>query len=62
MDSARRIMRELPTRPIPLLGELVNWDLRHDNPGPPFAINLIGNSDATLRIAKTRSSAIGLMR
>ena len=25
----------------------MNWDLRYENPIPPFAFNLIGNSDAT---------------
>ncbi len=44
---ARCVIAELPTRPLTSLGELVNWDLRYDNPIPPFALNLIGNSDAT---------------
>ena len=44
---SRCVIAELPTRPLTSLGELVNWDLRADNPIPPFAINLIGNSDAT---------------
>ncbi len=37
-------MSELPIRPLVSLGELVNWDLRYENPIPPYAINLIGNS------------------
>ena len=44
---SRCVIAELPVRPITSLGELVNWDLRYENPIPPFAINLIGNSDAT---------------
>ncbi|MCW1886316.1 hypothetical protein OKA04_16380 [Luteolibacter flavescens] len=44
---SRCIIAELPTRPITSLGELVNWDLRFDNPIPPFALNIIGNSDAS---------------
>ena len=44
---SRCVIAELPTRPLTSLGELVNWDLRFDNPIPPFALNLIGNSDAS---------------
>jgi len=44
---SRCVACELPTRPLLSLGELVNWDLRYENPVPPYAINLIGNSDAT---------------
>ena len=44
---ARCVIDELPSRPLVSLGELVNWDLRYENPVPPFAFNLIGNSDAT---------------
>ena len=44
---SRCVICELPSRPIISLGELVNWDLRYENPVPPFAYNLIGNSDAT---------------
>jgi hypothetical protein len=44
---SRCVIAELPTRPITSLGELTNWDLRFDNPIPPFALNLIGNSDAS---------------
>jgi hypothetical protein len=44
---SRCVIAELPVRPVASLGELVNWDLRYENPIPPFAINLIGNSDAS---------------
>jgi len=44
---SRCVIDELPSRPLQSLGELVNWDLRYENPIPPFAFNLIGNSDAT---------------
>ncbi len=44
---SRCVIDELPSRPIVSLGELVNWDMRYENPVPPFAFNLIGNSDAT---------------
>ena len=44
---SRCVIDELPSRPLVSLGELVNWDLRYENPVPPFAFNLIGNSDAT---------------
>jgi hypothetical protein len=43
----RCVVAELPSRPLQSLGELVNWDLRFENPSPPFAFNLVGNSDAT---------------
>jgi hypothetical protein len=44
---SRCVIGELPSRPLVSLGELVNWDLRYENPIPPFALNLIGNSDAS---------------
>ena len=44
---SRCVIAEIPTRPIISLGELQNWDMRYDNPIPPYAFNLIGNSDAT---------------
>ncbi len=44
---SRCVIAELPVRPLASLGELVNWDLRYENPIPPYAINLIGNSDAS---------------
>ena len=43
----RCVIAELPSRPLQSLGELVNWDLRFENPSPPFAFNLVGNSDAS---------------
>jgi hypothetical protein len=44
---SRCVIAELPVRPLASLGELVNWDLRYENPIPPYAINLVGNSDAS---------------
>ncbi|BCX46253.1 hypothetical protein HAHE_01610 [Haloferula helveola] len=44
---SRCVIAELPTRPVASLGELTNWDMRYENPIPPYAINLIGNSDAS---------------
>lgn len=44
---SRCVIAELPVRPLASLAELTNWDLRYENPIPPFAINLIGNSDAS---------------
>lgn len=44
---SRCVLAELPLRPLASLGELQHWDLRYENPIPPYAINLIGNSDAS---------------
>lgn len=44
---ARCVVAEIPTRPLQSLGDLQHWDLRYENPIPPFAFNIIGNSDAT---------------
>jgi len=44
---SRCVISELPVRPIASLAELTHWDLRYENPIPPYAINLIGNSDAS---------------
>ncbi len=44
---SRCVIDELPFRPLVSLGELVNWDVRYENPIPPYAFNLTGNSDAT---------------
>lgn len=44
---SRCVIAELPTRPVVSLMELQHWDLRYENPIPPFAFNLIGNSDAS---------------
>lgn len=43
----RCIIAELPTQPIQSLAELQNWNLRYENPSPPFCLNIVGNSDAT---------------
>ena len=61
---SRCVIDELPSRPLVSLGELVNWDLRYENPVPPFAFNLIGNSDATPRLpanAGVNSADAGLV-
>ncbi len=44
---SRCIAAEIPTRPLASLAELQHWDLRYENPIPPYAFNIIGNSDAT---------------
>ncbi|WP_035612214.1 hypothetical protein [Haloferula sp. BvORR071] len=44
---SRCVIAEIPVRPLQSICELQNWDLRYENPIPPFAFNLIGNSDAT---------------
>jgi hypothetical protein len=44
---SRCIAAEIPSRPLASLGELQHWDLRYENPIPPFCFNIIGNSDAT---------------
>lgn len=44
---SRCVLAEIPTKPIQSLAELQNWDLRYENPIPPYAFNIIGNSDAT---------------
>lgn len=43
----RCVVAEVPARPLQSLGELTHWDARFGNPVPPFAFNIIGNSDAT---------------
>ena len=43
----RSIIAELPTQPIQSLAEFQNWNLRYENPTPPFCLNIVGNSDAT---------------
>jgi hypothetical protein len=48
---SRCVIAEIPTRPLQSLAELQHWDLRYENPIPPFAFNLIGNSNATPLIA-----------
>lgn len=54
----RCVIAELPTRPLQSIAELQHWDLRYENPVPPFAFNLIGNSDATPLIAPDKVTAI----
>lgn len=44
---SRCVIAEVPTRPLVSLAELTHWDLRYENPIPPYALNLIGNSDAS---------------
>lgn len=44
---SRCIAAEVPTRPLASLAELQHWDLRYENPIPPYSFNLIGNSNAT---------------
>jgi hypothetical protein len=44
---SRCVIAEIPVRPLASLGELQHWDLRYENPIPPYAFNLIGNSDAS---------------
>jgi hypothetical protein len=44
---ARCVVAEIPTRPLQSLAELTHWDSRYENPIPPFAFNIIANSDAT---------------
>jgi hypothetical protein len=51
---SRCVIDELPTRPLQSLAELQNWDLRYENPVPPFSFNIIGNSDATPLIAANK--------
>lgn len=43
----RCVLAELPTKPLQSLAELQNWDLRYENPIPPYSLNIIGNSDAS---------------
>lgn len=44
---SRCIIAELPLRPLQSLAELQHWDLRYENPIPPYSFNIIGNSDAS---------------
>ncbi len=44
---SRCVIDELPGRPLSSLAELQNWDARYENPVPPYAFNLVANSDAT---------------
>lgn len=49
---SRSIVAEVPAQPLASLAELQHWDVRHDNPMPPYAFNIIGNSEATPLIPK----------
>jgi len=49
---SRVIINNFPLRPISSLVQLQNWDMRSQNSRPPFALNIIGNSDASPLIAK----------
>ncbi|MGL5016595.1 MAG: hypothetical protein ACRDBP_00555, partial [Luteolibacter sp.] len=42
----RCVVSAVPLRPVLSLAELSDFDIRNNNPVPPFAINLIGNSHA----------------
>ena len=44
---SRCVVAEIPTRPLQSLAELTHWDSRYENAIPPFAYNIIANSDAT---------------
>jgi hypothetical protein len=44
---ARCVVAELPVRPLTSLAELSHWDVRYENSLPPYALNIIANSDAT---------------
>ncbi len=44
---SRCVVAEIPTRPLQSLAELTHWDARSGNPIPPFAFNIIANSDAS---------------
>lgn len=48
---SRCVIAEVPTRPISSLAELTHWDARYLNSLPPFAYNVVGNSDATPLLA-----------
>jgi hypothetical protein len=53
---SRCVISELPTRPLASLAELQNWDARYENPVPPFAFNLVANSDASPLIPQGTAS------
>jgi hypothetical protein len=44
---SRCVIAELPVRPLTSLAELSHWDVRYENSLPPYALNIIANSDAT---------------
>lgn len=53
---SRCVISEVPTRPLASLAELQNWDARYENPVPPFAFNLVANSDASPLISPNAAS------
>ncbi len=44
---SRMVAAELPTRPLASLAELSQMQIRGMNPMPPYAANIVGNSDAS---------------
>lgn len=50
----RCIVAEIPLQPLASLAELQHWDLKGQNTAPPFAFNIIGNSDATPLLPKNK--------
>lgn len=44
---SRCMIAELPLRPLASLAELTHWDARYENCVPPYAMNVIANSDAS---------------
>ncbi|MEJ6701608.1 MAG: hypothetical protein QNL01_11670, partial [Akkermansiaceae bacterium] len=49
---ARIVCSELPTRPLSSLADLTHMQVRGLNPTPPYAFNVVANSDATPLIPK----------
>jgi len=49
----RCVIAAMPLRPLASLGDLQHWNMRQDNPMPPFKLNIIGNSDASPLIRET---------
>lgn len=44
---SRCMIVELPLRPLASLAELTHWDARFENCVPPYAMNIVANSDAS---------------
>lgn len=49
---SRMVAAELPTRPLASLADLTHMQIRALNPTPPYAANLVANSDASPLIPK----------
>jgi hypothetical protein len=49
---SRIVCSELPTRPLSSLADLTHMQVRGLNPTPPYAFNVVANSDATPLIPK----------